>query len=144
MGAVQAAIAAVADRGAAAVAAVHRDADPMGKVVIWHNPRCSKSRGTLDLLLAHGIEPTVIDYQKSPPSSADIEHALGLLGLAPRELMRTGDAIYAELGLDDPKLTHGQLVEAMVAHPILIERPIVFANGKAAIGRPPENALAIV
>ena len=112
--------------------------------VIWHNPRCSKSRGALDLLLEHGVEPVVVDYQKNPPSIADIEQALRLLDMQPRELMRASEAIYGELGLDDPKLTRKQLIDAMAAHPILIERPIVFANGKATIGRPPENALTIL
>ena len=114
------------------------------RVTIWHNPRCSKSRGTLEVLRARGIEPAVVDYQKTPPTAADIEHALKLLGLQPRELMRKGEALYAELKLDDPKLTHRQLVAAMAAHPILIERPVVFANGTAAIGRPPEAVLAIL
>lgn len=113
-------------------------------VAIWHNPRCSKSRGALELLREHGIEPAVVDYQKNPPSVVEIEHALALLGKEPRELMRKGEPVYAELGLDDAKLTRKQLIDAMAAHPILIERPIVFANGKAAIGRPPENVLAIL
>ncbi len=113
-------------------------------IVIWHNPRCSKSRGTLELLKERGLEPTVVDYQKNPPSAAEIERALQSLGLSPRELMRKDEAVYAELGLDNAKLTHQQLIEAMAAHPLLIERPIVFANGKAAIGRPPENVLAIL
>jgi arsenate reductase len=113
-------------------------------VTLWHNPRCSKSRGTLELLQGRGIEPAIVDYQKTPPGVADIDHALELLGKEPRELMRTGEAVYAELALDDPKLTRKQLVEAMATHPILIERPILFANGKAAVGRPPENVLAIL
>ncbi len=113
-------------------------------IVIWHNPRCSKSRGALQLLQQRGIEPAVVDYQKTPPSPAEIGHALKLLGLSPRELMRKGEAIYTELGLDNARLTHQQLIEAMAAHPVLIERPIVFANGKAALGRPPENVLAIL
>lgn len=113
-------------------------------ITIWHNPRCSKSRGTLELLHARGIEPAIVDYQKTPPVAVDIERALQLLGLQPRDLMRKNEAVYAELGLDDPQLTRKQLVEAMVAHPILIERPIVFAHGKAAVGRPPENVLAIL
>lgn len=113
-------------------------------VTIWHNPRCSKSRGTLELLQERGIQPTIVDYQKDPPAVAEIERALKLLGMEPRELMRKGETIHAELGLDDPKLTRKQLVDAMAAHPILIERPIVFANGKAAIGRPPEAVLAIL
>jgi arsenate reductase len=113
-------------------------------IVIWHNPRCSKSRGTLEWLHQRGIEPAVIDYQKNPPSAAEIEAALQVLGMQPRELMRKGEAVYAELGLDDVSLTRKQLIAAMAAHPRLIERPIVFANGKAAIGRPPESVLAIL
>ncbi|MGH8124749.1 MAG: arsenate reductase (glutaredoxin) [Rhodanobacteraceae bacterium] len=116
---------------------------PLQPVVMWHNPRCSKSRGTLELLREKDIEPAIVDYQENPPGAADIEHALRLLGLEPRELMRKGEAAYAELGLDNPELTRRQLIDAMAAHPILIERPVVFANGKAAIGRPPENVLAI-
>ena len=114
------------------------------KVIIWHNPRCSKSRGTLELLQERGIEPAVVDYQKNPPGAADIERALQLLGVQPRDLLRKGEAAYVELGLENPGLTRQQLVDAMAAHPILIERPIVFAHGKAAIGRPPENVLAIL
>jgi arsenate reductase len=113
-------------------------------VTLWHNPRCSKSRGTLELLQARGIQPAVVDYQKNPPVAGEIERALELLGKNPRELMRKGEDVYAELGLDDPKLTRKQLVDAMAKHPILIERPIVFANGKAAIGRPPEAVLDIL
>lgn len=113
-------------------------------VTIWHNPRCSKSRGTLELLHERGVEPAIVDYQKNPPSAAEIEHALTLLGLEPRELMREGEAVYGELGLDDARLTRRQLIDAMAAHPILIERPIVFANGKARIGRPPEAVLTIL
>lgn len=113
-------------------------------VTIWHNPRCSKSRGTLELLRERGIEPGIVDYQKNPPTAAEIARALALLGLEPRELMHKGEAVYAELGLDDPKLTRKQLIDAMATHPILIERPVVFANGNAALGRPPEAVVAIL
>ncbi|HEY9110445.1 MAG TPA: arsenate reductase (glutaredoxin) [Rhodanobacteraceae bacterium] len=113
-------------------------------ITIWHNPRCSKSRGALELLRERGIDPVIVDYQETPPSAAEIERTLALLGLEPRELMRKGEAVYAELGLDNAKLARKQLVDAMAAHPILIERPIVFANGKAVIGRPPENVFAIL
>lgn len=113
-------------------------------VTIWHNPRCSKSRGTLALLRDHGVEPTIVDYQKNPPDAIELRRVLTLLGLEPRELMRTREAVYAELGLDNPSLTRPQLIDAMVSRPILIQRPIVFANGKAAIGRPPEAVLAIL
>lgn len=113
-------------------------------VTIWHNQRCSKSRGTLALLRDRGIEPVIVDYQRNPPSAADIERALQLLDVQPRDIIRKGEAIYVDLGLQNPGLTRRQLIETMAAHPILIERPIVFANGKAAIGRPPENVLAIL
>lgn len=113
-------------------------------VTLWHNPRCSKSRGTLELLRERGIEPAIVDYQKNPPTTVEIGRALTLLDLQPRELMRKGETVYTELGLDDPKFTRRQLIDAMAAHPILIERPVVFANGKAALGRPPEVILAIL
>ncbi|HEY3520704.1 MAG TPA: arsenate reductase (glutaredoxin) [Rhodanobacteraceae bacterium] len=115
-----------------------------GRIAIWHNPRCSKSRGTLELLHQRGIEPTIVDYQKNPPDAKELSRVLDLLGLQPRELMRRDEPKYAELKLDDPKLTREQLIAAMAAHPILIQRPIVFADGKAAIGRPPEAVLAIL
>lgn len=116
----------------------------MGEVVILHNPRCSKSRATLELIEARGIRPRIVDYQAHPPTVAQLESLLDTLGLAPRELMRREETGYAELGLDDPALTRGELVAAMHAHPHLIQRPIVLANGRAAIGRPPEAVLAIL
>ncbi|MER3546873.1 MAG: arsenate reductase (glutaredoxin) [Rhodanobacteraceae bacterium] len=114
------------------------------KVTIWHNPRCSKSRGTLELLRQRGIEPTIVDYQQNPPDAQQLSCALELLGIQPRELMRRDEAEYVQLHLDDLELTRDQLIAAMVAHPILIQRPIVFADGKVAIGRPPEAVLAIL
>jgi arsenate reductase len=112
-------------------------------VVIYHNPRCSKSRETLSLLEGRGIQPRIIEYLKTPPSAAELKALLAKLRLKPRELMRKKEAVYAELGLDDPKLTDDALIKAMVANPILIERPIVMNGSKAALGRPPEAALAI-
>lgn len=116
----------------------------MGKVVILHNPRCSKSRATLALLQERGIQPEVIDYLATPPSALEIERILGKLDLPPRALMRRDEPDYAELDLDNPALSRAQLVTAMQERPRLIQRPIVLANGKAAIGRPPENVLAIL
>ncbi len=113
-------------------------------VVIYHNPRCSKSRQTLQLLEARGIEPEVVKYLENPPSAEELARILDLLGMEPRELMRRKEKEYRELGLDDPALTREQLIEAMVQHPRLIERPIVLANGKAALGRPPERVLDIL
>lgn len=116
----------------------------MGQVVILHNPRCSKSRATLALLESRGIAPRVVDYLSTPPSTADLACILDQLGLEPRALMRRDEPEYAELGLDDPTLDRAQLIAAMHAHPRLIQRPIVLANGKAALGRPPEDVLAIL
>lgn len=113
-------------------------------VTIYHNPRCSKSRETLKLLQDKGITPEVIEYLKTPPSAAELEDILDKLGLEPRQLMRNKEAPYAELNLGDPKLDRAALIQAMVRHPVLIERPIVLANAKAAVGRPPEKVLAIL
>lgn len=114
------------------------------EVVILHNPRCSKSRETLALIRQHGIEPRIVEYLVEPPSATQLSHILDLLGMAPRELMRRDEDAYAEAGLDNPDLSRQQLIAAMVAHPRLIQRPIVLANGKAAIGRPPESVLALL
>ncbi|HEV7164768.1 MAG TPA: arsenate reductase (glutaredoxin) [Gammaproteobacteria bacterium] len=116
----------------------------MKKVTIWHNPRCSKSRATLALLQERDIEIEILDYLKAPPKPAEIEAALQLLGLEPRQLMRSGEDEYRAARADDPKLSRTALVALMHAHPILIERPVVFAGGKARIGRPPEAVLEIL
>jgi arsenate reductase len=113
-------------------------------VTIWHNPRCSKSRQTLGLLEERGIAPNIVTYLETPPSVEELVKVLDLLGRTPRELMRKGEAEYKEQGLDNVDLTDAQLVEAMVATPKLIERPVVLANGKAAVGRPPESVLNIL
>lgn len=113
-------------------------------VTIYHNPRCSKSRRTLALLRERGIEPEVVEYLKTPPDAAALRALLAMLGLAPRELMRRNEAAYKENDLDDPALGDDALLAAMAASPILIERPIVVAGARAALGRPPEAALAIL
>ena len=113
-------------------------------VAIYHNPRCSKSRATLELLEARGVKPKVIEYLKTPPSAAELKAILKKLGLSPRDLVRNGEALYAELGLKDRQLSDDQLIALMVANPILIERPIVVSGGKAAVGRPPEKVLEIL
>ena len=109
---------------------------------IYHNSRCSKSRGTLALLEGRDVE--VVHYLDTPPDAAELKRLLQLLGIPARQLLRSGEAAYKQLGLADPALDDEALVTAMVAHPILIERPIVVANGKAVIGRPPEAVLAIL
>lgn len=113
-------------------------------VVIYHNPRCSKSRQTLQLLQERGIEPVIIDYLQSPPSVEELDSILQKLGMTPRELMRTNEAEYQACGLADATLDRQTLINAMIKQPILIERPIVLANGKAALGRPPEAVLSIL
>ncbi len=113
-------------------------------VTIYHNPRCSKSRQTLALLCERGIEPTIVEYLRTPPDRPTLEGLLDLLGLEPRELMRAGEAVYREKQLGDPSLSRKQLIRAMVADPILIERPIVVATCQARIGRPPEAVLEIL
>lgn len=113
-------------------------------VTIYHNPRCSKSRQTLELLQSKGIEPEVIEYLKNPPGKSTLKKLLSMLNMEPRELMRKKEEAYKEAGLDDKSLGKDDLVDAMIKHPILIERPIVVANNRAAIGRPPESVLDIL
>ncbi|MBI1209291.1 MAG: arsenate reductase (glutaredoxin) [Azospirillum sp.] len=111
-------------------------------VTIYHNPRCGKSRQTLALLHARGLQPQIVEYLKTPPEPAELRRLLGMLGMTPRQLMRTKEA--AEAGLGDLNLSDDALVAGMVAHPIVIERPIVVSNGRAALGRPPEAVLALL
>lgn len=114
------------------------------RITLIHNPRCSKSRQTLQLLKDNGIEPTIVDYLKNPLSVQQLDDILQKLAIEPRELMRKKEAIYKELNLADESLSRESLINSMVKHPKLIERPIVLANEKAAIGRPPEAVLAIL
>lgn len=113
-------------------------------VKIYHNPRCSKSRQTLQLLQEKNIEPKVIEYLKTPPDQGTLKSILKQLGLSPRDVMRKNENAYKELDLADETLSDDVLIDAMVKNPILIERPIVVANGKAKIGRPPESVLEII
>ena len=113
-------------------------------VTILHNPRCSKSRQTLQLLQDRGLEPEIVDYLKTPPDARRLGQILDRLGFEPRQLMRRKEAIYRELNLDDPALDRDALIAAMVEHPILIERPVVLAGARAALGRPPESVLEIL
>jgi arsenate reductase (glutaredoxin) len=111
-------------------------------VTIYHNPRCGKSRQTLALLQARGIETQVIEYLKTPPSAAELKKILAMLGMSAQELMRKKEA--AAAGIDPGKLSEDRLIEAMVRNPIVIERPIVVNGGKAALGRPPEAVAKIL
>jgi arsenate reductase len=111
---------------------------------IFHNPRCSKSRATLALLQEKGIEPEIRLYLEEPPTEDELRSVLKLLGRTACELIRKGEAEYREQGLANPELDDNALIAAMVRTPKLIERPIVLANGKAAVGRPPESVLEIL
>lgn len=113
-------------------------------IKIIHNPRCSKSRQTLQLLRDNGIEPEIIEYLQNPLTVEQLTDILHKLNMEPRDLMRKKEHDYQELGLDDETLPRGVLLDAMTKRPKLIERPIVLANGKAAIGRPPEAVLKIL
>lgn len=113
-------------------------------VTLYHNPCCSKSRATLALLNAHGIKPQIVEYLKTPPSPEELERILTLLEMRPHELMRRNEAPYRELGLEDESLSREAVVAVICAHPTLLQRPIVLANGRAAIGRPPERVLDIL
>jgi arsenate reductase (glutaredoxin) len=113
------------------------------QVCIYHNPRCSKSRETLQLLESKGITPKIIAYMETPPSREELKAVLLQLGLDARALMRTGEDDYKNLKLADSNLTEDQLIDAMISHPKLIQRPIVVSEGRAVLGRPPEAILAL-
>lgn len=113
-------------------------------VKIYHNPRCSKSRQTLQLIRDKQIEPDIVEYLTEIPDQSELNNLIKLLGISARDLLRTKEPEYKQLGLDDNSLTDDQIIKAMVEHPKLIERPIVVNKNKAAIGRPPENVLEIL
>lgn len=112
-------------------------------IQMYHNPRCTKSRATLALLQERGLAPQVIEYLQHPPKGAELKTVLRKLGLKPEALVRKGEDLYKEK-YAGKSLTDAQWIDAMVADPILIERPIVVVGERAAIGRPPENVLAIL
>ena len=113
-------------------------------VTIYHNPRCSKSRQTLQLLHDNNIDPVVIEYLKTPPSKNEFKRILTMLEMKPREILRTKEPEYKQYGLDDTSLTDDQIISIMLEHPKLIERPIVVTKNRAALGRPPENVLEVI
>ena len=116
----------------------------MSRSRLFHNARCSKSRGALHLLRGRGIEPELVFYLETPPDAAQLRDLLGQLGLPARALLRTGEPEYAELGLADPTLGEDAIVAAMAAHPRLIERPVFVHGGRAVIARPPERVLELL
>ena len=115
----------------------------MSNIKIYHNPRCSKSRNTLALLEEQGVDAEVVKYLETPPNKEELKALLKILGMTARELMRTKEEVYKELGLKDV-VDEEALIEAMVANPKLIERPIVVKDGKAVIGRPIENVVELL
>ena len=114
------------------------------KVIIYHNPRCSKSRQTLQLLQDRGFAPEIIEYLNTPPDKTEIQEILNMLDLNARDLMRTKESIYEKQGLDNEKFTTDELIAEMIKYPVLIERPIVVNRQQAVIGRPAENILNIL
>ena len=114
------------------------------RAIYYHNPRCGKSRQVLQLLKEHGVELEIIEYLKTPPSFEELSDIIQKLGGNPRDLIRKKEVEYKINGLDDKTIDQDTLITIMINNPILIERPIVIANGKAAIGRPPEVVLAIL
>ena len=116
----------------------------MAKLKVWHNPRCSKSRETVALLKERGAEVDITLYLETPPDAQKLDHVLQLLDLEPRQLMRRKETPYKELGLAADHHSRSDLIDPMVAHPILIERPVVMTATRAAVGRPPENVLALL
>ena len=111
---------------------------------LYHNPRCSKSRQTLAILEEHGIRPTIIEYLTTPPDAETLKSILTMLDLSPRELMRQKEAVYTEERLGDESISEQSLIQAMIDHPVLMERPIVVKGDRAVIGRPPENVLELI
>ena len=115
----------------------------MSTVTIWHNPRCSKSRQALSMLEENGVSAEVVKYLETSPTADEIKALLAKLGIEPRELMRTKEALYKELGLKEVT-DNERLIEAMAQHPKLIERPVVVVGDKAVIGRPPERVIDLI
>ena len=115
----------------------------MSTLTIFHNPKCSKSRETLALLRGRGVEPRIVEYLKTPPTTAELAAIVSRLGIRPEALVRRGEDVYKSQ-YSGRQLTDAQWIEAMVANPVLIERPIVVAGDKAAIGRPPELVLSLL
>ena len=116
----------------------------MPNFTIYHNPRCSKSRQTLELLRQHQIEPEIVEYLKTPPSVAELTSVLTKLNLEPQDIMRKKEAEYNSAGLDNTELSQQEQLKRMTENPKVIERPIVFTETHAVIGRPPENVLELI
>lgn len=113
-------------------------------ITIYHNARCSNSRGALELLRSKGLDPVIVDYIKEPLNAAQLTALVARLGVPVRDVMRSKEAIYAELGLADPTRTDAELIAAMVTHPVLLNRPIVVTPKGARLCRPPERVLELL
>ena len=114
------------------------------KPLIFHNPNCGTSRNTLAIMKASGEQPEVVEYLKNPPSRDELVELLAKMNISPRELLRSKEAINDELGLDNPELSDDHIIDAMIAHPILINRPIVVTDKGAALCRPSERVFALL
>lgn len=116
----------------------------MTEITLYHNPRCSKSRAALELLRERGAEVRLVEYLKTPPDETELERLAAQLDLPVRKMMRSNEKIYRELDLDNPVHGDDDLLRAVAEHPILLQRPIAVAAGRAVIGRPPENVLELI
>ena len=115
----------------------------MNEITLWHNPRCSTSREALALLRQEGVEPVIVEYLRTPPDAAELERVLARLGVEPLQLIRTGEAVWKDVGTD-PTLDRDALIALMVANPVLIQRPIALRDDRAVLGRPPERVLDLL
>lgn len=116
----------------------------MDSYVLWHNPRCSKSREALELLRSHGVEPVVLEYLKYPPHCAEIERVANAIGEPVKSMMRSNEPEFKTLGLDAPGVSDAALYAAMAGYPRLIQRPILVHGERAIVGRPPERLLELI
>ncbi len=114
------------------------------KLVIYHNPSCSKSRETLQILENNNIIPEIVEYLDESPSASELSRIIGMLGISARDLLRTTEQAYKDAELDDDGLSEEEIIAAICAHPILLQRPIVVIGNKAVIGRPPVKVLDII
>ena len=116
----------------------------MTDVVIYHNPRCGTSRNTLGLIRNSGVEPQIIEYLKAPPTRDELRDLIKRAGLTPRQAIRAKESLYRELKLDDPAVSDDQLLDAMIAHPVLIERPLVVTEKGVRLCRPSEAVIDLL
>ncbi len=114
------------------------------RLVIYHNPSCSKSRETLQILRDEKRDPQIIEYLEEPPSRQDLKDIIAMLGVSARDLLRTTEAVYHDAELDDDSLSDDEIIEAICEYPALLQRPIVISGGRAVIGRPPTRVLEII